>query len=447
MAGWTLAEGEDGLVTLQTNIRLLDDLRATLLKLLGAMYGRAGLPLPPGPGRPDVRSFQSKFEHRPGTNLDLRTQNMVVFDKLSRYRESCGSSEVVMYNNFSTISEYMVQETMAKYADCGFPMLVSPKRWLNQYPMCINQFDDNLKASIYCTTRTHASRFHGHIDDGADRLVELSFPHGHDSDIDNLSIGLLWKLLHLVSHDLDYGVIERAYLNIGLMARTCFALDLHLPAGYSECEDVLAREQAKRLFWTAWLFDSLVPQFFGLPAIMNPDDIKIELPMIFEGMNSDEIERTEFVRHIIKSRMITRQICQTKATLSSNDEAYIMTKITGLEHMLVSLHKSMPTWIKNHTEDLLVPETLWCRRTRYCTSIENCTNWIVLYQQYMPTLGKRRSISNFEKLAISRCIEAANTLQRLFIAWLAPTLQNPDCMFRPYLYHYMATIDVYKVCL
>lgn len=449
MAGWGLAEREDGLITLETNIKLLDDLRSTLVKLLEAMYGRAGLPLRPGlgpgPGRSDAGPFYNEFQHRASTHFDLCVQNLVVFDKLNRYRDGGSTSEVANYSSTSMLSASMVQETMVKYADCGFPVLVAPNRWLNRYPTCISHFGESLKASIYCSSMTHGVRFHGHRDDDAERLVDHAFPIAHDSDLGDLNIELLWKLLHLISYDLDYGRVERAYLNIGLMVRTCFALDLHIPAGYIECADDLAREQTKRLFWAAWLFDSLVPQFFGLPAIMNSEEIKIEPPMVIDGMDNDEIERTEFIRHIIQSRMAARQICQAKSILTSSDESYLMPKISSLEHILLGYHESLPAWIRDERNDSPIPETIWRRRTRFCTLIENFTNWIVLYQQYLPASGTLRNINSFERLAISRCADSANIIQRLFISWLSSTNQTTDCMFRPYLYHYMVTIDIYKV--
>lgn len=429
-------------MTLNTNIRLLDDLRATLLKLLGAMYGRAGLPLRPGLGKSDISPFQTPFNY---ANRPSAFQNMIVFEKLNRYQDNSHSFEPMQYDSSIIINERVLEEAVVKYADCGFPVFVTPTRWPDRYPLCTSEFSQSTNATIYCTSNIHGSRFHRHRDEGIEQLVDLAFPIVHDTDLGSLSVELIWKLFYQVSYDLDYGSIEKAYLNIGIMARACFALDLHVPAGYSECKDIFAKEQAKRLFWCTWLFDSLVPQFFGLPALMNPEDIRIDLPCIIEGMNHYEVERTEYVRYIIKARMISRQIYQAKATLNSQEVAHVMPKVNSLEQVLRAFHEGLPSWIKQEETGSPVAETTWGRRIRYCTLIENCTNWITLYRQFLPPLGDLRSLTHLEKLALSRCSESANTLQTLFIAWLAPTFQETDCMFRPYLYHYMATIDTYKV--
>ncbi|KAH8556014.1 hypothetical protein BGW37DRAFT_155802 [Umbelopsis sp. PMI_123] len=433
-------------MTLNTNIRLLDDLRATLLKLLGAMYGRAGLPLRPGPTKSHAPLFQTQFEYPAGTNRQVAYQNMIVFEKLNRYQDNTHSYPEMQCDTSIIVNSTVLEEAIIKYADCGFPIFVSPTRWPDHYPFCTSQFSQSTNASIYCATNVHGCRYHQHRDKDVERLVALVFPIVHDTDLGTLSVELIWKLFHQASYDLDYGLIEKAYLNIGIMVRTCFALDLHIPAGYSECKDAFAKEQAKRLFWCTWLYDSLVPQFFGLPALMNPEDIKIELPSIIEGMNSNEIERTEYIRYIIQTRMITRQICQVKASINSQDESYIMPKVTSLEQILRTFHDSLPNWVKQVENRSPIAETRWRRRIRYCTLLEICTNWIVLYRQYLPSDGgDLHSLTHLEKLALSRCREASNSLQRLFIAWLAPTIPDIDCMFRPYLYHYMTTIDIYKV--
>ncbi|KAG2173966.1 hypothetical protein INT44_000079 [Umbelopsis vinacea] len=443
LAGWTLIEREDGVMTLNTNIRLLDDLRATLLKLLGAMYGRAGLPLRPGPGKSESSQFQTPFTYAASTNRQGAYQNMIVFEKLNRYKDDSHSYQTMQDETPIIIDASALEESIIKYADCGFPVLVTPKRWPDRYPFCTSEFSQNTQATIYCTANIHGARFHQHRDEEVEQLVDLAFPIVHDTDLGNLSVELIWKLFYQVTYDLDYGSIEKAYLNIGIMVRACFALDLHVPAGYSECKDIYALEQAKRLFWCTWLFDSLVPQFFGRSTLMNPEDIKVDLPCIIEGMTHYEIERTEYVRYMIKARMISRQIYQAKATLSNQEEAHVMPKVTSLEQVLRTFHDGLPDWIKQ--EGSPIAETTWRRRIRYCTLIENCTNWISLYRQFLPPLGELRNLTHLEKLALSRCTESATTLQTLFIAWLAPTYQETDCMFRPYLYHYMATIDTYKV--
>ncbi|KAJ2957845.1 hypothetical protein NQZ79_g6493 [Umbelopsis isabellina] len=177
---------------------------------------------------------------------------------------------------------------------------------------------------------------------------------------------------------------------------------------------------------------------------MNPEEIKIDLPLIIDGMDRHDIERTEFFQQIISSRMVSRKITQTITGISTNDEAHILSIITNMEQVIRGHYNGLPVWI---TQDIGLrdkSDTMWRRRTKYCTLIEACTNWICLYQSYLPHESSHGGLSNLEKLALNRCIESAKTLQDLFISWLSLTPNETDCMFRPYLYHYMTTIGIYK---
>jgi hypothetical protein len=432
-------------MTIETNIRLLDDLRSTLLKLLKTMYSRAGLPLRSYPSKPLIpRAFPVVADNLEQKKRASQHRSMVVFDQLSRYTDII-SLEDAVNNGMDVLDSTTMQGILMTYADCGFPLLVSSSLAAETCNMFMSSENRALKASVYCTSIFHGTKFHNHGHVDADQIAKVLFPTAYEFDLGDPNIGMIWQLLHLVSHDLDYGNIQKAYLNIGTLARICFALDLHRPCGYLKYYDILSKEQVKRAFWCVWLFDSLVPQFFGLPDVINPEEIKIDVPLIVDGMDTHDAERTVFIQQIISSRMVSRKITQAITGMVSNDEAYILSVVTNMEHIIRGHYNSLPTWIPQEIGSKNNSDTMWRRRTKFCTLIEACTNWICLYQSYLPNGSSSDRLSNLEKLALNRCIESAKTLQDLFINWLSLMPKETDCMFRPYLYHYMTTIDIYKV--
>lgn len=432
-------------MTIETDIMLLDDLRSTLLKLLKTMYSRAGLPLRSFSSKPIIpHAFSNIATNMEQKKSNLHNRNMVVFDQLNRYA-SIVSMEDAVNNSMDVLDFKTMHDILTTYADCGFPLLSSSRLSAETCSMFMSSENRALKAAVYCTSVFHGSKFHEHAHSNRDETAKVLFPAAYELDLGEPNIAMIWQLLHLVSHDLDYGKIQKAYLNIGILARICFALDLHRPCGYLKYDDIWSKEQAKRVFWCVWLFDTLVPQFFGLPDLMNPEEIDVEVPLIIDGMDRHDIERTEFFQQIISSRMVSRKITQTITGISSTEESHILSTITNMEQVIREHYNGLPAWITQNIGLRDNSDTMWRRRTKYCTLIEACTNWICLYQSYLPPESSNGDLNNLEKLALNRCIESAKTLQDLFISWLSMTPKVTDCMFRPYLYHYMTTIGIYKV--
>jgi hypothetical protein len=302
-----------------------------------------------------------------------------------------------------------------QHHQCGFPILVSPSRFERHYQQ--GALQSVVLSSIFCHIAPHACIYHPelvHLQDFR-TLGERFYDHsrtelGLDDHAPTLSN--IHQRTLLITYDLDLGRVRRAFLHLGVAIRMCFALDLHRPEGYQHFTNAFDREQAKRVFWTVWFYDSMVPHFFAQTSTIRNDDIKIQVPCVLSDFDPIETDQTRFAISVIQIRR------------------------THSEKSLRAFYKSLPETGRCHRMQSMASATsIWTRRTYFCVLLDYCLGWITLYRPKLP-----------HKLAICRTSQAAFAMLHLFSCWFGIG-KHFDCFFRPYLFHYMSIIQVFKVNL
>ncbi|KAI8063924.1 hypothetical protein BC940DRAFT_100249 [Gongronella butleri] len=300
-----------------------------------------------------------------------------------------------------------------QHHQCGFPILVSPSRFERHYQQ--GELKSVVLSSICSHIAPHACVYHPHLVHLHDfrALGQRFYEHsrmqlGLD---DQANLSNIHQRTLLLAYDLDFGHVERAFVQLGLVIRMCFTLDLHRPEGYIHCQSAFEREQAKRIFWAVWFFDSMVPHFFAQPSTIRREDIKIDLPCVLSEYDPVEIDQTRFAIALIQVRRL-------------HSEKSLRRFYRSLSPSHRFRHLAAPAVAK---------ASLWHRRSFYCILLDYCLAWLNLSRPRLPSTN-----------AIRRTSQTAFAMLLLFRHWFRPA-PDFDCFFRPYLHHFMAIIQVFKV--
>ncbi|ORY96023.1 hypothetical protein BCR42DRAFT_430599 [Absidia repens] len=431
--GWQVSS-DNGLTSIHTNITSYEDLREAVRRALQMSYRFQGPPLYSSPTCPQNPIFVDElpsfgaFEklgrissNRPQLKSNSSASSSPASPSSSSSstspHSSSASSTSSSHSHDSTHTDHLLEtdvmtRLIKQHHQCGFPILVSPARFERHYQQ--GELKSVVLSSIFCHIAPHACIYHPqlvHLQDFR-TLGERFYDHSRmELGLDEqLNLSNIHQRTLLITYDLDLGRVKRAFMHLGLAIRMCFALDLHRPAGYVHCTTAFEREQAKRVFWTVWFFDSMVPHFFAQPSTIRNEDIQIEVPCVLVDFDPTETDQTRFAISLIHVRRLHS------------------------EKSLRSFYKRLPESSRcaHHQPPVITTSSLWTRRTYFCILLDYCLLWITLYRPRLP-----------RKVAIRRTSQAAFAMLHLFTQWFHSS-PDFDCFFRPYLFHYMSIIQVFK---
>ncbi|ORZ07627.1 hypothetical protein BCR42DRAFT_383287 [Absidia repens] len=453
--GWHVS-ANNGLTSIHTDITSYEHLRDAVRRALHMTHQYQVPPLYTSPTHPqnqifvdDLPSFaafeklgrissplprltSTSSSSPPGSSPASSTTSSSIASSESSSSSSSSSSiqtpgENTNNNNNNTdqlLETDVMTRLIHQHHQCGFPILVSPARFERHYKH--GQLKSVVLSSIFCHIAPHACIYHPHLVHLQDfrTLGERFYDHSRmELGLDEQpNLSNIHQRTLLIAYDLDLGRVKRAFVHLGVAIRMCFALDLHRPAGYVQCTTAFEREQAKRVFWTVWFFDTMVPHFFAQSSTMRKEDIKIEVPCVLADFDPMETDQTRFAISIIHVR-----------------------RLSGTEASLKDFYRSLPNTHRCASPIMAAHgsihggsggggggSSLWSRRTYFCVLLDYCLFWIDLSRPRIP-----------RKSAIRRTSQAAFAMLALFSHWFRFD-DHFDCFFRPYLYHYMRIIQIFK---
>jgi hypothetical protein len=456
-AGWPVLENQQGLTTILTNIKSFDDLSEALRQTVQLVYHTKSTffptfdHFPPDSPIPTIKSIKQDSEDTDHdddeSDEDFSTDTEkfeAVFESLGRYNSRTDSS----YESLSAeniLGQDVRTRIIFQHHKCGFPTLVSPSRFEHHFMQ--GQIQPLVLSSVFSHSVPHACIYHPrliHLQDFRE-LGNKFYNHSHDAlGVDEpANISNIHQRTFLITYDLDLGRVRRAFLHLGIAIRMCFMLDLHRPEGYVHCKTPFEREQAKRVFWTVWFYDTVIPHFFNdQAATMRLSQIAIDPPTILPDFDRIEIHQTQFAMRLIEIRKLS-------VSLSELRKREPKTVLKKFKPLLAQYYRNVPEHLKFSKKNQVMPNqaTIWERRTYFCVLLDYCQCWIDLYRAFLP-VGKRDGLSQIELEAMQHTSQAAVASVQLFQAWFQSSVQSEDgfdCFFRPYLYHFMSTKGVFSV--
>lgn len=428
--GWNIWMTDDGRTkSIQTNIQSIDHLRTVLSEVLQQ---------PPSMIIPRPLSIRVSNGNNGRTGWTIS-----VFDQLDRFSSRANRLHLQQdgCQPQDDLDPGHEARLIQKHHECSFPILVSPSRFDRHYFLTAEG-----RSAILCHTIPHVCIYHPeelllvrHPRALGEAFYEQARLQLGPGDEEQQSLASIHQRTILISYDLDLARVRRAYLHLGIAIRMCFALNLHCPKGYEHCRTPFEREQAKRVFWAVWFLDSMVPHFFAQPCSIALEDVRIDLPVVLSEFDQTEIDRTRFTIALIHVRRIAAEINQWRQQQQQRQQqqdklAYFEGQLDTFYGNLAPQNRYPYAVSSNHSA-----ASLWVRRTRYCTLLDYCECWMALYRPYLN-----------ENQAVLRTSQAAFAMLFLFQHWFRVSQESGegfDCFFRPYLYHFMSAIQIFKVRL
>ncbi|KAL0082235.1 hypothetical protein J3Q64DRAFT_1634436 [Phycomyces blakesleeanus] len=440
--GWPVVTRKDGTQSIQTNFHILEELKEAMrqaVRMSHAYYN-------PSPLSYMVRSESPTSEAR------IRINNLLsfsLFERLGRLDRPENEQTIDKNINPAEIMSKNVTESLIhQNHQCGFPILVSPTRFEAYHSQ--GRINSLVISSVLSHAVPHIFNYHPHILclNNSQQLGEIFYKYSRESlQYDDATLTNIHQRTLLITYDLDLGRVERAYLHLGIAARMCFALDLHSLKGYVNCKTPFEREQAKRIFWTVWFLDSMVPQLYKKPSSIPPSSITVEPPTVLLDFSFTEAEQARFVISIIGIRRLSSElyISQNKAEIAEEAQ---LDSLKADEERLREFYRTLDPQNRYAYANQMtgLKTTQWSRRTFYCVLLDFCQSWITLYRPYLPL--DTNDLFDIHREAVLRTSQAAIASVILFDRWFSASIESPDgfdCFFRPYLYHYMASIQTLKV--
>ncbi|CAO3701836.1 unnamed protein product [Rhizopus stolonifer] len=439
--GWSVDEKANGQRSIHTNINSFEDLSKTIRNTMYLIHNLKGDPLYRQPSLDfSVPIYE---EHSFG-----------FFESLGRL-PTCGGKMTLRNDDGRITNQMMAQSSVdEKYLEvdvmtrlihqhhqCSFPTLVSPARFENHYRQ--GSLKPLVLSSIFSHSVPHISIYHPHLAQIQDfrELGVKFYDHSHDLlgvDDEPASISNIHQRTFLITYDLDHGRVRRAYLHLGIAIRMCFMLNLHRPEGYTSCRTPFEVEQSKRIFWTVWFYDNMVPQLFlDESSTMKLSQISVDLPALLLEFNQLESEQTLFAIGLIQIRRLAGEIAEDLRKLAPSQ---LVERYKPRLHRFYS-QLGVNQRFGTHREF----ETIWQRRQYYCVLLDYCQAWITLYRALLPS-SSATTLGPQEQEAILYTSQAAVAMIQLFESWFQSSpMLGFDCFFRPYLYHFMSAKHIFSV--
>ncbi|KAG0164568.1 hypothetical protein DFQ28_010152 [Apophysomyces sp. BC1034] len=417
--GWPVLE-KDGIQSIYTNIRTLDALSEALRRAIQFTH--------PLRLNPTIKTVAPRVTN----NLSFS-----VFECLGRLQSAIRVPEHDHYsaNPDRLLETNVMTRLVRQHHQCSFPILVSPSRFERHYSQ--DQLKSLVLSSIFSHSVPHACIYHLNLVKIRDfrKLGEKFYNYSRNGlGVDEEpTLSNIHQRTILIAYDLDIGRVQTAFLHLGIAIRNCLTLNLHRPEGYMHCKTAFEREQAKRVFWAVWFFDSMVPHFFAQPPSIGLDVVKIDVPHILSDFDQVEADQTRFSIGLICIRRLAAEIGEAENRGGGTGSLLG----TFEEHLLDFYHNLAPYNRYPYADRVSSSSTIWARRSFFCILLDYCQCWITLYQPLLPS-----------PTAILRTSQAAVAMTKLFDAWFRISAQSADgfdCFFRPYLYHFMSIIQIFKV--
>ncbi|KAI9010438.1 hypothetical protein CLU79DRAFT_455263 [Phycomyces nitens] len=441
--GWPVVTKSDGTQSIQTNFHILEDLKDAMrqaVRMNDAYYS-------PSPLSYIIR------EESPTSQTRRRVNNLLSFSLFERLGRLDRPEDQYNVDNKSIKPNEIMPKNLAEKLvhqnhQCGFPILVSPVRFEAYHSQ--GRISPLVISSVLSHAVPHIYNYHPNVLwlHNSEQLGEIFYKYSREAlQYDEATLTNIHQRTLLITYDLDIGRVERAYLHLGIAARMCFSLDLHTLKGYIKCKSPFEREQAKRIFWTVWFLDSMVPQLYKKPSSIDPSTITVEPPTVLPDFSFTEAEQARFVISIIGIRRLSSEltISQNKAEIIEDAE---IDTLKADEERLREFYRTLDPQNRYAYANQMtgLKTTQWSRRTFYCVLLDFCQCWITLYRPYLPVDSDELTEINRE--AILRTSQAAVATAILFDRWFSASIESLDgfdCFFRPYLYHYMSAIQTLKV--
>ncbi|KAI8882347.1 hypothetical protein K501DRAFT_251592 [Backusella circina FSU 941] len=446
--GWPVLENANGIRSIFTDIKSFEHLREALKKTVQYVAGpHDDSDILTSPIKPVLLPFTfNKIDNNNKNNNNNNNNNKFegVFDSLGRIAPPKTHSTDDTHETFNTerlLEQDIKTRIICQHHQCGFPTLVRPSRFIDHF------LSDSLKplvlSSVFSHSVPHCCIYHPRLvqleNDGRE-LGNKFYNYSHDllGMEDDPTISNIHQRTFLITYDLDLGRVRRAFLHLGLAIRMCFLLDLHQPKGYMDCKTEFEREQRKRVFWTVWFYDTVIPHFFNdQVSTMRTNQISIDLPLVLPDFDQLETDQTRFARSLIEIRKLA-------VTLSEQSKKMAPKALVGqFRHVLWSFYHSNLS--QRYGSPPIVNESLWQRRDYFCILLDYCQCWITLYRPLLPTSALPPSHTEYE--AIIRTSQAAVAAIHLFEQWFQMSCNSEDgfdCFFRPYLYHFMNVKSIFS---
>ncbi|OBZ85306.1 hypothetical protein A0J61_06639 [Choanephora cucurbitarum] len=467
--GWPVIENANGMKTILTKITSFQDLNKALRTTVETIYNLKGNPVYHQPSSdpyqlnipsPNIIKLNLDQADMSKKRLSLVENNsnsgkehsFTLFESLNRYTRSTGLKtplESAGTNDERYLETDVMTRLIYQHHKCGFPILVSPSRFEDLYRQ--GQLKPLVLSSVFSHSVPHACIYHPNLAQIQNfrELGNRFYNHSHDLlGIDEpASLSNIHQRTLLITYDLDLGRVKRAFVQIGIAIRMCFMLDLHRPEGYTACESAHKREQAKRIFWTVWFYDSMVPHLFHDQfSAIKLNQITIELPTPLPSFSQFEIDQTNFAVGLIKIRKIAAAISEESSRLKPRS------LVDEFKGKLWQLYQKLPKASQFgciHQISFLNGASIWVRRTYFCVLLDYCQCWISIYRGLLPAAAHSidQPLTESEEEAILHTSQAATAIVQLFEAWFRCSRQSEegfDCFFRPYLYHFMSAKHIFS---
>ncbi|KAF7720845.1 hypothetical protein EC973_005913 [Apophysomyces ossiformis] len=421
---WAMSTGcsvieKDGIRSIFTNIRTVDALREALRRAIRLTH--------PLRLNPTIKAVAPRVTNH---------LSFSVFERLGRLESPKGVPE---HDYFSANPDRLLEtdvktRLIRQHHQCAFPILIRPSRLERSYSQ--DQLQPLVLSSIFSHAVPHACIYHMNLAKIRNfrKVGEKFYNHSRmELGVDEEpSLSNIHQRTILIAYDLDIGRVQRAFLQLGLAIRMCFAMNLHRPEGYTNCKSAADREQAKRVFWAVWFFDTMVPHFFAQPPSIGLDVVKIDVPQVLSDFDQVEADQARFSIGLICIRRLAAEIGEAQRKGDESDILEIF------EDHLFEFYGNLPPYNRySHADRVSSSSTIWARRSFFCVLLDYCQCWITLYRPFLPS-----------PTAITRTSQAAVAMVRIFEAWFRVSAQSGDgfdCFFRPYLYHFMSAIQIFKI--
>lgn len=388
----------DGLYSIHTNIATLDDLRVLLVRALCHLHTT----------HPAFQSF-SQPHMRPDP---MEAGTLCAFKCLGRFESPMKSSSrhgpCETKQQTPRLEELMsmdIVRLLAGYEECFLPLSDHPSLLVQRY--CTNALPNALLLAVLAHALPHAAVYHPHLlpphwsITKAKTAAQILCERADLDDFEPTLLGIHHRLCLTLYH-LDVGRVQSAFIQLGLLIRHCYALNLHLPDTLRKWP-AEERTLAIHLFWNVWYIDSLVPLFYGQPSVMRDHEVA-----------SYPLDRDDPLAKMI----VVRQLLLAHPT--SSDLQVFYHSLPGKAKFEAAMHP--PSYVLS----------IWGARALYGVLLDYCQAWISF-------LKKRDNTPPLH------ATQAAVAIMYICEKWCTRPAYGFDCLFRSFLFHFISAVHVFQV--
>ncbi|ORY99957.1 hypothetical protein BCR43DRAFT_128209 [Syncephalastrum racemosum] len=387
----------DGLYSIHTNITTLHDLRVFLVRALCHLH-TTHMPFSPFDQphlRPDPTDAGALCAFKCLGRFESPT-------KSSSQHGPCGTTQQTP--RLDELMSMDIVRLLAGYEECFLPLSDHPSLLVQRY--CANTLPQALLFAILAHALPHAAVYHPHLlpphwsITKAKAAAQVLCERADLDDFEPTLIGIHHRL-YLTLYHLDVGRVQRAFIQLGLLIRHCFALNLHLP-NTLRTWPVEERKLAIHLFWNVWYIDSLVPLFYGQPSVMREHEIA-----------SCPLERDDPLAQMIVARQLL-----LAHPIADDLHAFYRLLPRKAKFETVVCHPSSPS-------------SIWASRALHGVLLDYCQAWITFFKTE-------------DNTPPPHVTQAAVAIMYICETWCTQPRYGFDCFFRSFLFHFISAVHVFK---